>query len=62
LEHLRKANAMEQDPEVAAHFGEVLWVSGKREEARRVWRDAVKNFPDDERLKNVIEKFTPTLR
>lgn len=28
------------DPEIGAHLGEVLWVSGQRDEARRVWREA----------------------
>jgi len=34
LEH---AYASATTPEIAAHWGEALWVSGKRGEARRVW-------------------------
>ena len=26
--------------EIAAHLGEVLWVTGQHDEARRVWREA----------------------
>jgi len=39
-EFLRRAWKLEQNPEIAAHLGEVLWVSGKKEEAVKVWRDA----------------------
>ncbi len=37
---LRKAYQMRPDTEIAAHLGEVLWVSGQTDEARRIWREA----------------------
>jgi tetratricopeptide (TPR) repeat protein len=39
LRLLRGAYQSRPDPEIAAHLGEVLWVSGQRDEARRVWRE-----------------------
>ena len=39
LRLLRGAYQSRPDPEIAAHLGEVLWVTGQREEARRVWRE-----------------------
>ncbi len=39
-EFLRRAWKLDQNPEIAAHLGEVLWVSGKKEEAIKAWRDA----------------------
>jgi len=36
---LRRAYAKQPDAEVAAHFGEVLWQAGKKDEARRVWAE-----------------------
>jgi tetratricopeptide (TPR) repeat protein len=39
LRLLRGAYRSRPDPEIAAHLGEVLWVSGQRDEARRVWRE-----------------------
>jgi tetratricopeptide (TPR) repeat protein len=39
LRLLRGAYHSRPDPEIAAHLGEVLWVSGQRDEARRVWRE-----------------------
>lgn len=59
VEYLRRAQSLRDDPEVAAHLGEVLWVMGERDEARRVWRDALANTPDDRHLLEVIERFSP---
>lgn len=40
LELLRQAYQARPDVEIGAHLGEVLWASGEREEARRIWRQA----------------------
>ena len=40
LVHLERAYGMRKDAEIAAHLGEVLWVLGQQDEARRVWREA----------------------
>ena len=45
------------DPEVAAHLGEVLWVSGDKSGARKVWDAALKEQPEDKRLLDVIKRF-----
>ncbi len=37
---LRAAYRMRPDTEIGAHLGEVLWVTGQVEEARRIWREA----------------------
>ena len=37
---LRDAYRSQPDAEIAAHLGEVLWVSGQIEEAKRIWREA----------------------
>jgi Flp pilus assembly protein TadD len=39
LRLLRGAYQSRPDPEIAAHLGEVLWVSGQRDEAKKVWRE-----------------------
>lgn len=40
LRLLKTAYQARPDPEIAAHLGEVLWVSGQQDEARRIWREA----------------------
>ncbi|MCK5640566.1 MAG: tetratricopeptide repeat protein [Gammaproteobacteria bacterium] len=59
LEYLRRAAAKLNDGEIAAHLGEVLWVSGKRKEAIRVWNKAFEASPEHLKLKQVIERFNP---
>ena len=56
---LRKALSRFDDPEIAAHLGEVLWVSGKQQEAREIWQRALKKTPDDPVLQNVMQRFIP---
>ncbi|MDO9064394.1 MAG: tetratricopeptide repeat protein, partial [Sulfuricella sp.] len=56
---LRRAYAGQRDAEIAAHLGEVLWARGKREEAEKIWRAALKENPGHEILSNVIKKFIP---
>ncbi|HUO82040.1 MAG TPA: tetratricopeptide repeat protein [Gammaproteobacteria bacterium] len=46
IEHLERAYALAPDAEIAAHLGEVLWVSGHESKAQQVWRDALDEFPD----------------
>jgi tetratricopeptide (TPR) repeat protein len=59
LEYLHRAAAKIRDGEIAAHLGEVLWVTGKKEEARQVWSDALKFAPDHKVLKQTIQRFKP---
>ena len=59
VEYLRRARELRDDPEVAAHLGEVLWVMGDKDGARDVWESALKTTPDDETILNVIERLGP---
>ena len=59
LQHLRRAYELSEDPEVAAHLGEVLWVMGEHAEAREIWETALKVTPGDENLLEVIERPHP---
>ena len=56
---LERARELRNDPEVAAHLGEVLWVLGNHEQARDVWESALKDTPNDQRLLEVIKRLTP---
>lgn len=59
VDYLRQALAARQDPEIAAHLGEVLWVTGDQDGAREVWNTAIKATPDDSSLLDVIRRFSP---
>ena len=56
---LRKALSRFEDAEIAAHLGEVLWVSGEQQEAREIWQRALKKSPDDPKLQSVMQRFIP---
>jgi len=57
LMHLRRAMELNGDPEIAAHLGEVLWVSGDKQGAMEIWDTALKGTPDDPRLLDVKKRF-----
>lgn len=57
LKFLKKAHALLLDPEIASHYGEVLWKSGSRRQARKVWRKAWKEFADNEILRKTLKRF-----
>ncbi len=57
--YLRRAYALLNDAEIAAHLGEVLWLSGEREEAQQLLKAALDKTPDDALLREVQRKFAP---
>jgi tetratricopeptide (TPR) repeat protein len=59
VKYLKRALEMRPDAEIAAHLGEVLWVTGNRNEAESVWDRALRDTPDNETLLGVIKKFKP---
>jgi len=56
---LRTALSRFDDAEIAAHLGEVLWMSGKQQEARGIWQKALQKSPDDPVLQEVMQRFVP---
>ena len=53
---LRRALALQKDPEIAAHLGEVLWVMGDKEQARKYFDQARKLEPDNRSLQRALER------
>jgi len=58
---LRRAWALDRNPEIAAHLGEVLWVSGQREAARVIWRDGMKVDSENPALKETLRRLEVNL-
>ncbi|MDH4190967.1 MAG: tetratricopeptide repeat protein [Betaproteobacteria bacterium] len=54
---LRRAYNGRPDGDIGAHLGEALWFRGERDEARRIWDEALKNFPDSEVLQQTIKRI-----
>lgn len=59
VSYLEKARELRNDPEVAAHLGEVLWVKGERAAAQKTWEAALRDTPNDKKLLEVIKRLKP---
>jgi len=55
--HLRAAYAKQPDPEIAAHLGEVLWVSGDKDEARKIWAQGRKKDAKNKVLLETMKRL-----
>ena len=54
---LRRAYSGRPDAEIGAHLGEVLWMLGERDEARRIWDESLKSGPANETLLKTIKRL-----
>ena len=45
------------DPEIAAHFGEVLWSVGQRDRAQSIWREGLLIGNDNETLQETLKRL-----
>ncbi len=57
---LRDALARDNNPEIAAHLGEVLWANEHHEEALQVWKSALNTSPENEVLIETMQRFGAT--
>jgi len=59
LVYLRRAFELQRDAEVAAHLGEVLWVSGQQEEAQSIFRLGLEIDAENAVLKRTMKRLLP---
>ncbi len=57
IESLQRAYGLRNDPEIAVHLGEVLWVSGRRADAEKYWKEAGHKEPDNEVLRATLARL-----
>lgn len=57
LDYLRRAYKTLPDPEIGAHLGEVLWQDGKRDEALKVWGEALDRAPDNRTVTEAMQRL-----
>lgn len=55
--YLQQAYNVSQDPEIAAHLGEVLWLKGQHDAAKKIWSEALSTDPNNEVLLAITNKF-----
>ena len=56
-QNLERAYKLRPEAELGAHLGEVLWASGERDAARRIWRAAEKSESDNETLRATLARL-----
>ena len=54
---LRRAWSLDRNPEIAAHLGEVLWLLGKQEDARSIWREGKEVDSENPVLQETIQRL-----
>jgi tetratricopeptide (TPR) repeat protein len=57
IKHLRRALSIEENAEIAAHLGEVLWVSGDKKGAKKVWQKAIRIDSNNKVLRATLKRF-----
>ena len=57
LRQLKVAFQKQPDAEIAAHFGEVLWAAGQKDEARKVWEQGRKKDANNKVLLDTIKRL-----
>ena len=62
IRYLARAYAKFPDPEVAAHLGEALWVSGNRTRAMQVWRGALRKDSQHLVLNETLDRLGISLQ
>lgn len=58
---LQQAYQSRPDTEIAAHLGEVLWVQGKQEEAKRIWREGARRDRNNAVLRETLARLRVSL-
>ena len=61
IKQLKRAYQSRPDPEIAAHLGEVLWVSGQHEEARRILREGTSRDQANDVLRETVVRLKVNL-
>ena len=56
-DYLRKAWSLDNNPEIAAHLGEVLWALGDSDEAKAIWREGLAVDDQNPVLIETLDRF-----
>ena len=53
-----KAWEKSKDHEIAAHYGELLWLLGRQQEAREIWEMGYESNPESDKIRATIQRLT----
>lgn len=54
---LKQAFEILVDHEIAAHYGEILWITGDKNQARTVWQQGLDTKPDSKIIQRTLERL-----
>jgi len=57
VKYLNQAYERRPEAEIAAHLGEALWMFNRQDEARRIWREGVKQDASNATLQETMKRF-----
>lgn len=57
IKRLRQAMQAMPDHEIAAHLGEVLWITGVKPEARKIWKDGLQLNPQSPVIHETLQRL-----
>lgn len=55
--YLQRAYDSRPDPDIGAHLGEVLWAQGKKDAAKKIWREAHRKDAENDTLKSTLKRL-----
>ncbi|MDP2506330.1 tetratricopeptide repeat protein [Oceanobacter sp. 3_MG-2023] len=54
---LQQAFTIIADHEIAAHYGELLWITGAQQQAKAVWQSGLQDQPDSTIIENTLQRL-----
>lgn len=57
IKYIKLAFDTRSDPEIAAHYGELLWISGAKQDAEKIWKTALEKHPENELLLDTVKRL-----
>jgi len=60
IDYLEQAWSIVKDHEIAAHYGEALWMLGRRKEAMQIWQEGYESNPESDKIRTTIQRLTDT--
>ena len=57
LEYLQQAYALNDDPEIAAHLGELLWELSLSAKALEVWQNSLRKYPKNKHILETVKRL-----
>lgn len=59
-QYLQQSYTLQPDADIAAHLGEVLWITGHHKEAMAIWQQALEQTPNHPLLTATVRRFVKT--